>query len=348
MTEPRIEMARRIAAILGCEFAGEFDPAADQDRPAYFVPDDALLAADAAALGIGSERHLFGGVVPHAFVATKVVSHPLVSDDAVAPEGWSHAFARDLAGSVLPGWSAFDEEDARTACARVLRDGPARAKRPCGIGGTGQAIVTNPEQLDQVLADLPANELQREGIVIEPHLEHVMTWSVGQVRIGDLRAAYCGVQRLTGNRNGDPVYGGSDLFFVRGSLEDLGRRDLAERLKLAVHQAHHYDVAARKAFPGFFASRRNYDVAQGRDPDGREWSGVLEQSWRIGGASPAEIAALEVFHADPAIDEVYASTHETHALVEPPPGAIMQFRGVDEVLGPITKYYQLRSDGSHP
>lgn len=149
MTEPRIQMARRIAAILGCEFAGEFDPATDQDLPAYFVPDDALLAADAAALGIGSERYLFGGVVPHAFVATKVVSHPLVSDDAVAPEGWSHAFARDLAGSVLPGWSAFDEEDARTACARVLRDGPARAKRPCGIGGTGQAIVTSPEQLDQ-------------------------------------------------------------------------------------------------------------------------------------------------------------------------------------------------------
>lgn len=280
MTQPRIEMARRIAGILGYAYAGEFDPDANPGVPAYFVPDDALLAADAAAIGIRSEQHLFGGVVPHAFVATKVVTHPLVADDAAAPEGWSHAFARELAGGVLPGYSAFDMADAQEACARILKDGPARVKRACGIGGTGQSIVTSLEQLDAVLADLPADELQQQGIVIEPHLEHVMTWSVGQVRLGDLETAYCGVQRLTNNRHGAPVYGGSDLFFVRGTLERLAQRDLAERLKLAVHQANRYDVAARDAFPGFFASRRNYDVAQGRDADGREWSGVLEQIGR--------------------------------------------------------------------
>jgi hypothetical protein len=347
MVEPRIEMARRIARILGYAYVDAFDPDAATGKPAYFIPDDAMLTADAEALGIRGEQQLFGGVVPHEFVATKVVTHPLVAPDAAAPPGWVHGFAEDLAGSVLPGYSAFHPRDAREACARILPGGAARMKRACGIGGLGQSIVTSLAQLETLLAELPAGELETCGIVIEPHLEHVMTWSVGQVRLGDVHAAYCGVQRLTGNRNGDPVYGGSDLFFVRGMLEDLARRDLAERLELAVHQARNYDDAAHRAFSGFFASRRNYDVAQGRDPDGREWSGVLEQSWRIGGASPAEIAALEAFHADPDIDEVHASTHEFHALVDPPSGAMLQYRGIDETIGPITKYCTVGSDGSH-
>lgn len=44
------------------------------------------------------------------------------------------------------------------------------------------------------------------------------------------------------------------------------------------------DAAALDCFPGFFASRRNYHIGQGRDAKGRFKSGVLEQSWRIGGA----------------------------------------------------------------
>jgi hypothetical protein len=87
-------------------------------------------------------------------------------------------------------------------------------------------------------------------------------------------------------------------------------------------------------------SRRNYDVAQGLDAAGRRRSGVLEQSWRVGGASGAEIAALEAFRADPALRLVRASTHEVYGegAAPPPPGAAVYYRGTDEQVGPLAKY----------
>ena len=65
---------------------------------------------------------------------------------------------------------------------------------------------------------------------------------------------------------------------------------------------------------------------------------MLEQSWRLGGASAAEIVALEAFSRDPALDAVRASTHEVHGECDLPSGAIVQFEGMDERVGPITKY----------
>ena len=48
------------------------------------------------------------------------------------------------------------------------------------------------------------------------------------------------------------------------------------------------------------------------DAVGRRRSGVLEQSWRAGGASGAEIAALEAFRADPSLPSVRAITREVY------------------------------------
>jgi hypothetical protein len=74
--------------------------------------------------------------------------------------------------------------------------------------------------------------------------------------------------------------------------------------------------------------------------------GVLEQSWRIGGASGAEVAALEALNDDPALQGVRASTTEVHGPDVPvPDGAILYFSGVDDHLGPITKYAELHRDG---
>jgi len=66
---------------------------------------------------------------------------------------------------------------------------------------------------------------------------------------------------------------------------------------------------------------------------------VLEQSWRIGGASGPEVAALEAFRADPLLRAVRAhSTERYGAHTAPPPGAIVHFHGVDPVAGPLVKY----------
>jgi hypothetical protein len=105
------------------------------------------------------------------------------------------------------------------------------------------------------------------------------------------------------------------------------------------------DAAISNEFPQFFASRRNYDVACGRGRDGEPICGVLEQSWRFGGASAAEIAALEAFRADPALDVVRASTHEVYSADEPPPHARVHFRGDDASVGFLTKYTTIERDG---
>ena len=166
----------------------------------------------------------------------------------------------------------------------------------------------------------------------------IPTFSVGQVRVAELVATYYGTQCLTRDRGGAEVYGGSGLVVARGGFEALAPLGPSEEVRLAVAQARTYDEAAAECFPGFYASRRNYDVARGQDAAGRWRSGVLEQSWRMGGASGAEIAALEAFRADPRLRAVRASTVEIYGESEPPPHATVYFRGVDEQVGPLTKY----------
>ncbi|HEX6362600.1 MAG TPA: DUF3182 family protein, partial [Albitalea sp.] len=101
---------------------------------------------------------------------------------------------------------------------------------------------------------------------------------------------------------------------------------------------------ALASFAGMFASRSNYDVAQGVDATGGRCSGVLEQSWRIGGASGAEVAALAALRDDASLPVVRASTVEVHGpLAAPPAGATVYYAGVDPQVGPITKYAEVHA-----
>jgi hypothetical protein len=135
------------------------------------------------------------------------------------------------------------------------------------------------------------------------------------------------------------VYGGSDLVVARGDFTALLDLPIPDDVRQAVMQARQYDEAAHACFPGFFASRRNYDIAAGYDETGARCCGVLEQSWRFGGASGAEIAALESFRADPDIRAVHARCIEVYGQGHtPPPEAIVYFRGEDEGVGHISKY----------
>src|SRR5262249_57418451 len=97
---------------------------------------------------------------------------------------------------------------------------------------------------------------------------------------------------------------------VRGGWKALDGLALPDGLRLAVAQARRYDEAT-SAYPGFAASRRNYDIAEGIDAAGRPRSGVLEASWRVGGATGAEIIALTAFKQDPSLHVIDVS-HIAH------------------------------------
>ena len=334
----RVAVARTLARLKGFEFRGGYDLSLRRNGTLYFVPSQTLSVREARELGIRGEDDLFGGVVPFPFVANKTIAHPLASSGAQRPQGWSDAFANEVRAVVLPGFAAFARSDVEAGARRLLADGPVRIKRARGLGGRGQIVVDKAEALSSAIEELPEEELREHGAVIEPNLTDLTTFSVGEVRVGDLRAAYCGTQKETRDNAGETVYGGSDLLVARGGYDSLLQLELPAQARTAVEQAQAFDRAAAR-FRGLFASRRNYDVLRGRDAQGRWHCGVLEQSWRIGGASGPEVEALAAFRADPRLRAVRARSTEAYDADAPvPAGAIVHFRGVDARVGPITKY----------
>ena len=336
----RARVAHSLADLLGYDFAGEYDAEARYDGPLYFVPSDTLVGcADAAALGVRGVGDLFGAVVAHSYVSTKSITHGVVDAAASTPDGWTPHFARAVDGCVLRGFSAFHHDDAHRAGRALLEQCPVRVKRATGIGGGGQFVVDSAASLADVLRKLAPDELARWGVVLEENLSNVETFSVGRVEVAGIVATYCGTQRLTPNNHGAEVYGGSELLVARGEYEALQARDLAPAMRAAIDAALCYDRAADRHFDGFIASRRNYDVVRGLDTKGAERLGVLEQSWRIGGASPAEAGALAAFKADPHLRFVRARTVELYGDgVEVPAQATVLYRDVDVRVGRLTKY----------
>lgn len=334
------QIARTLAELQDYEFGGAYDAARAYAACPFFVPDDTLLLPFARELGITSSDDLFGGVVPHGLAKTKAITHELVDGESHRPDGWSRTFSARVRPVVLPGHTVFSRDDALAASRRLFPFGPVRVKRPLAAGGHGQSVVETTEALRRVLADIPQDDLGEHGLVLEANLDRVQTLSVGHSVIGNLAIAYHGTQRVTTSAAGDPVYGGSDLVSVRGDWKALERLDLAPPVRLAIAQARTFDEATTEY--DVIVSRRNYDVAQGFDGRGQWRSGVLEQGWRIGGASGAEVLALQAFQRDPTLDVVYASTVEVFGNgLEPPPGAVVHFSGVDPNAGPMLRFCKI-------
>lgn len=346
MGATREALARALAALKGFEFGGEYDPARAYGAPLYFVPKDSLVGIEAAhALGIRSGEDLYGGVVPFPYVATKTITHPLVAPGACAPPGWTPSFAARVRQVVLPGFAAFALRDALRAGKHLLDGGPVRVKLGQGIGGHDQFVAASLAELEAALERVDEEALAHYGLVIERDLTDVTTYSVGQCAVAGVLATYCGRQSMTTDNRGAAAYGGSELFVVRGDYDALETVALEPDARLAVRHARAFD-AASEAFSGLFASRRNYDAVRGRDSKGAWRCGVLEQSWRIGGASGAEIAAIAAFLAEPSLCAVRARSAEVYGPhVAVPDDAIVHYQGIDPKLGPLTKFSVVEAYG---
>jgi hypothetical protein len=242
----------------------------------------------------------------------------------------------------LPGFTAFALDDARVAAGRLLADGPARMKPPLAAGGRGQRVGRTANEMDAVLNALDPGALAEHGVVLEANLADVVTYSIGQVTVDGQTISYVGTQGETRDNAGRHVYGGSELTVVRGGWEALDRLDPEPLVRQAIACAVRYDVATR-VLPGFFASRRNYDVAAGVDGRGRRRLGVLEASWRPGGASPAEVVAFRALRDDPTLDVVGVATVERYGdALDVPGDALVHFRGHDSAAGPVVRYTRIQ------
>ena len=330
-------VASEIARLKNCRYGGCHETSRRLHNT-FFVPDDTLLRDEAAFLDIAGPQDLFGGVVPHPFVKTKAITHDLVDCRAAQPEGWSSEFAARVRDVVLPGYTAFSARDARIAAQRLMQIGPVRVKPPLAAGGRAQRVLATAAEVDGFLDQFDAERLAEHGLVIEPELSELVTLSVGHITLNDMTMTYYGTQRSIIDNEGRSIYGGSDLLCVRGGWDALERLSIRDEIRAGIVQARTYDEAMAE-YPGFFASRRNYDIAQGFDAAGQWRSGVLEASWRVGGASTAEVAALNEFRGEPALQVVEASSvKEFGSSREAPPGAVVHFRGEDPEAGPMIRY----------
>jgi hypothetical protein len=333
--------AKIIAELMGYEFGGRHRIANDYSGHPFFVPDDTLLLDEARFLGIHGPGDLYGGVVSYPFVKTKAIAHQLVDDGATRPEGWSSAFAERVRNVVLPGYTVFSAYDARIAAKRMLARGTIRVKKPLGASGKGQTIVKTIEELDAFLESFSPDEMDTYGLVLEENLCEVTTLSVGLITVGRLTIAYHGTQRITKDNKGRSVYGGSDLVCVRGGWKALEGLAITPEVRAGVTQSKLFDEAMNE-YPGFIASRRNYDVGQGIDAEGQRRSGVFESSWRVGGATSAELVALAAFIDDPSLRIVEASHVEKYGReCDAPRGAVIHFQGDDPQAGPLIRYTTL-------
>ena len=337
-------LARWLAQILGLKFGGSYDPKVHSGRDLYLLPTQTLVGAAAARqLGVKGPEDLWGGYVEHDFICTKAISHGLLNRHAYAPRRlvavvfrtgahrgarWSQCFLprRCAAGG---GASALQRPDPHEADSCLRR--------------SWQEVIKSLDQFDEILARPEAKALFSEGVVLEQDLDQVITHSVGQSFIGDKVLSYCGDQYLTEDGQGEQVYGGSNLLVVQGGYDDLLALELPDDVRLAIRQAQVFDSAADEAYPGFYASRRNYDIAQGLDSDGKQRSGVLEQSWRMGGASSAEVAALQSFVNDPGMRAIRVSSVETYIDQPLPADAIEVYRGPAENSDFLLKYVTVKS-----
>jgi len=336
-------LAEKLAGLLGTQFEGLYDDAIHTQPDLYYVPSDTLIGkSENSALHISDADDLFGGLISQPFMATKAISHPLIPNATGKPSGWSEQFDEQTADAVLAGYTVFNQPDADRAGRLILANGPVRIKPVLATAGRGQIVAHNETELDQAIAQQDMQQVETWGLVLEEDLTDVVTLSVGQVSVAGITASYHGTQCLTQDNQGETVYGGSTLWVVRGDYQTLLKQPLDESVRRAITQAMRYEQAAFDCFPDLIASRRNYDIAQGTNAQGKRCSGVLEQSWRIGGASAAEVEALLAFAADPDLQAICASTHEIYGPTTLAAGANVLYEGDDPDVGFITKFTQVQ------
>lgn len=336
-------LAIRIATLLGTRFLDEDESLHATDSNLYYLPTQTLIDAGRyRAMGILTVDDFFGGMVDQPFMATKAISHPLFPQGA-AVKGWQPKFASLAGDALLGGFTVFNLADALVAGETMLKTAALRIKPVRATAGRGQVVVHDRNELDLILSQMDEEEVMVWGLVLEENLDDVKTYSVGQVQVAGITASYFGTQGLTRDHDDVLVYGGSELVVARGNYEQLLKLDMDDATRLAVQQAQRYEQAAMQTLDGFMASRRNYDIARGTDHNGQIRSGVMEQSWRVGGASSAEVLALEAFAADTSLNQVIASTHEVFDDCVLPADATLFYQGKDAAVGLISKYARIRA-----
>jgi hypothetical protein len=307
----------------------------------------ARLTPEGPVDGDGTPLWIYGSTLPRDLLEryTKVQVHEPFADDA--PAWFDRRFPRYIRDSTLPGYSCFSPASLVGATRRLLDEyREVRLKDPNGNSGVGQWTVSTVEEIEPTLAavasDVGAGDeaglaeyLAEHGYVVEAQVEDVEAWSVTLTRTPGGHFSSFG--RLleptvdTADRGTLHVYGGTTAVVVRGepsALADLpdggvvAHDPVLDDIRLTpsapvVHAAQRYIEGLRLwEADGAFETRANVDVITGtvvrRDGAREEIAACVEESGRVGGASPAELLGIIDLQADP--DLPYAVRCTRHSF----------------------------------
>jgi hypothetical protein len=294
-------VGERLAGLLG----GKVCNIENSGNDRYFLPHAALTKSVSEPMGIRTEDDLFGGVVEIASHRDKAILHPRVPDYEQNCIWHSSKFADLVSGAVLPGFSVFSAADAHRALRQLQAEGyVVRGKDPTRDGSGGQWVIKDEAHLNSIMASLPEEQILNHGLVLESNLETLETLSIGQIYLNGKFYSYYGNQESTTSPKGNQTYGGTTLTMMRGPFEDLAQSVDDPHLSRAIEQARTVYSAYSVYDP--LISRANFDVVQGQTANHEFLSGVVDQSLRIGGATPAEVMAIEALQRDPSTKQVTA------------------------------------------
>jgi uncharacterized protein DUF3182 len=248
----------------------------------------------------------------------------------------------------VPGYSCFSPAALVGATRRMLDEyREVRLKDPNGASGVGQTTIGAVEEIDPALDAIAAgvradcgtdlaDYLATYGYVVEAEVEDVEAWSVTLTRAPD--GHYSSFGRLleltvdTEVQGAIRNYGGTSVVVVRGdpqALADLPADGVVVddpvveggTLRLApsagiVDAAQRYIEGIRFwEADGAFETRANVDVITGtlvtRDGARQRVTASVEESGRVGGASPAELLAIIALQADPDLPYAVRSTRHS-------------------------------------
>ena len=307
--ERNANVGKHLAEIQGTVFSGEYTDTPKASTDKFYVPAKTLPISIAENLGIVTSEDLYGGVVEHAIFATKSVLHPTLYSNSPAPGIYPRNFASVLTerNLVLPGYTTFDSSQQEAfQIFNLLREQGfvVRLKEPDQSDGDGQAVISDTQYLRNLLDRYPGEVIFQKGLILETNVQNGKTVSIGQTSITGKDYTHIAFQKDI-RQNGRTIYGGATMMIFKGNLENLIQNYAFDPdVTIALKQSYQIHQAYGELDPKL--SRASYDVLQGFDSKGNFLSGVTDQTFRLGGSSPAEVLAIEYLNNKPDINFVDA------------------------------------------
>jgi hypothetical protein len=305
-------LAAHLATIIGGKYVDgiEYPNAGQPGIDMTLMPYDSVDPSEPIANRVEGDSGIYGAVVDR-LKGTKSICHTPFCDEGL-PSSYDDAFSSriDELGVKPMGFVVFGIDDAVDAIDFMKKRGSGvRIKLPLGSGVDNQKIIDSgkPSSLqDWIKSRVEGDHIQQYGLVIEEEVlpsssDLPFALSTGELVVSEEHYTYVGWQ--VKGENGQ--YGGTVLRLTRGRQhpENVANipGNLAEVANVVTQASR--DMLVEKA------GRMNFNYLYGAGAgDTTDRLILTEPTFRPGGASAAELMAIEALLEDSSLPGIWART----------------------------------------